>query len=146
MSDSREELLKKALKKTADYLSRRSHSEKELRAKLKTHFPSDLIDEALQVAKQKKWIEDPYELAVQVKKRLDRKNKSWSYIKKYLQNKGLPPPDYDREKEKAKIKNLLIKKKPLKSRNLEEKIKMKQFLSYRMFELDLISSALEEDV
>ena len=135
-------LLQKAVGKIANYLSHRSHSEKELRDKLKSHFSSDLIDEALSEAKQKKWLEDPYELTIQVKNRLDNKNKSWGYIKKYLQSKGLPLPDYDKEKEMIKIKNLLIKKKT-DGLDYNEILKLKRFLSYRLFEPDLISQALE---
>ena len=135
-------LLQKAVGKIANYLSCRSHSEKELRDKLKSHFSSDLIDEALSEAKQKKWLEDPYELTIQVKARLDSKNKSWGYIKKYLQSKGLPLPDYDREKELIKIKNLLIIKK-IDALDYNESLKLKRFLSYRLFEPDLISQAIE---
>ena len=115
-----------------------------MRNKLKSHFNPDIIGSAIQIAKQKKWLEDPHELAHQIKFRLDNKNKSWGYIKKYLQNKELPLPDYDREKEIEKIKSLLIKKK-IKPLNYKEKLKIKSFLSYRLFEPDLISSALKED-
>ena len=142
---SKKTALQKVTAKIALYLTHRSHSEKELREKLKSHFESDLIDEALEEAKKKKWLEDPYELAWQVKNRLDNKNKSWSYIKKYLESKGLPLPDYDREKERMKIKNLLIKKK-IKPLSYKEKLKIKSFLSHRLFEPELISQAVEAAV
>ena len=140
--NSENTLLQKAVGKIANYLSHRPHSEKELRDKLKPHFSSDLIDEALSAAKQKKWLEDPYELAAQVKYRLDNKNKSWGYIKKHLQSRGLPLPDYDKEKEMIKIKNLLIKRKT-DGLDYNESLKLKRFLSYRLFEPDLISQAVE---
>ena len=142
-SDFKKEALQKAVEKIAAYLSHRSHSEKELEEKLKSHFTPELRAEALKLAKQKKWIEDPYELAVRVKSQLDNKNKSWGYIKKHLQSKGLPLPDYDREKELEKIKNLLKKKKVV-SLNYKENLKLKRFLSYRLFESELISQSLTE--
>ena len=147
-NSDRKSLLSEASAKIAHYLSRRSHSEKELRDKLKSHFASDLIEEAVETAKDKKWLEDPYELAVQVKSRLDEKNKSWRFISSYLKQKGLPLPDYDREIEKAKIKKLLEKKKQKVSKqdpeSFQENLKIKRFLSYRLFDPELISQVLEE--
>jgi len=142
MQADKKENLQKAIEKIANHLSRRSHSEKELRDKLRSHFPAILIDEAISEAKQKKWLQEPYELALQVKDKLDSKNKSWRYIKKYLESKGLPLPEYDRDQEILKIKKLLMKK-TKGEKDVSNKLKLKSFLSYRLFEPSLISQVLE---
>lgn len=135
--------LKQALKKIADYLSQRSHSEKELGLKLSKKFPPDVIEQALEKAKQDKWLECPMELSEKVTTQLNEKNKSWSYIKNYLREKDLPTPNYDREKELSKARNLLTKKYVLfKELSYEKKIKMKQFLAYRGFEKSIADELL----
>ena len=110
--------LKNALKKIADYLSRRSHSEKELVVKLSKTFPLKIIRKALEQAKQNNWLETPQELSEKVMEKLNKKNKSWSYIKNYLYEKDLPLPSYDKEKELIKAKNLLKKYGSLKKSGL----------------------------
>lgn len=127
--------LKKALKKMADYLSRRSHSEKELVLKLSKTFSLNVIEKALEKARQNHWLETAQELSEKISSNLHKKNKSWNYIKNYLYERELPLPGYDREKEVKKAKNLLIKKyKSLEKLSSEEKKKLKQFLAYRGFE------------
>ena len=134
---------KKALKKIADYLSRRSHSEKELTLKLSKIFSVKVIEKALEKAKQNNWLESEKELSEKVVASLHKKNKSWSYIQNYLWKKALPLPPYDKEKELAKAKNILIKKRAsLKNLSYEEKTKLKQFLAYRGFERAIVEELL----
>ena len=135
---------KKALQKTAQLLSQRSYSEKELKQKLALQFPLDSIKQTVALAKQKKWLEDPEDLALQITNNLHRKNKSWTYIKKYLQNKDLPLPDYDKSRELSKAKNLVKKKFPHFDKTSDkEKLKIQQFLAYRLFEKSLIYEIIE---
>ena len=137
--------LKKALKKIADHLSRRSHSEEELRLKLSKTFPVHLVEKALEQAKQNSWLETEKELSEKVVTSLNKKNKSWSYIKNYLCEKKLPLPPYDRETELMKAKNLLVKKcSDFKNSAPEQKIKLKRFLAYRGFEKDIMEELLEQ--
>lgn len=142
MSEEQTEL-KKALKKIADYLSRRSHSEKELALKLSKTFSLKIIEKALKTAKQNNWLESVQDLSEKVAADLHKKNKGWNYIQTYLCEKGLSPPPYDREKELAKAKILIIKKyKSFKNFSGEEKNKIKQFLFYRGFEEIVVEDIL----
>ena len=88
-----------------DYLARRPHSEKELRDKLKKkEFSSEITTKAINYAKSQNWLEDPFELAENVYKEWDKKNKSHTWINNYLLEKGLPTEidkNFDREAEKA---------------------------------------------
>ena len=94
-----------------DYLSRRSHSEKELLAKLlKKEFDRDTALEAIAFAKERKWLETPEELAEKVYLEWDKKNKSHSWITQYLDEKGLPTLDYDHRREIEKAAYHLRKK------------------------------------
>ena len=138
-----EQQLKKALKKVADYLSRRSHSEKELITKLFKTFPLETIKKALKEAKQKKWLENPQELSEKLVENLHKKNKSWNYIKNYLCEKDLPLPPYNREKESIKAGNLLKKHGSLKILSPEKKVKLKQFLGCRGFEEEIADELLD---
>ncbi len=135
-------LFKKALKKIADSLSRRSHSKKELALKLSKMFSAEIIEKALERAEQNGWLESPQELSQKTANSLHKKNKSWSYIKNYLNTKDLPLPPYDREQELVKAGNLLKKYGPLKDWPFEKKAKLKQFLSYRGFEEEIADDLL----
>ncbi|MGH1467779.1 MAG: hypothetical protein ACRBBP_02735 [Bdellovibrionales bacterium] len=96
---------KAAITWVQDYLSRRSHSEKELLEKLlKKEFPEDVCLEAIAFAKERKWMDQPEELAEKVYNEWDLKNKSHSWICGYLDEKGLPiflERNSSREAEKA---------------------------------------------
>ena len=138
MSEEQEEL-KRILKKLADYLSRRSHSKKELRLKLSKKFSLKLIDQALEKAKRNNWLETEEELSEKLVASLHKKNKSWNYIKNYFYEKDLPLPPYEREKELEKATNLVSRKfGSLKELSFEQKTKLKQFLAYRGFEKTIV--------
>jgi len=96
---------KEALYWVQDYLARRPHSEKELFDKLlKKDFDEVVSKKAVAFAKDSGWMEDPFEMAQKVYDEWDRKNKSHSWIKNYLYEKGLPieiEKNIDRERDKA---------------------------------------------
>lgn len=102
---------KTALTWVQDYLSRRSHSEKELLAKLlKKEFDKETALEAIAYARKQRWLESPEELAEKVYLEWDKKNKSHAWIIQYLDEKGLPPLDYDKRREIEKATYQLRKK------------------------------------
>ena len=96
---------KVALYWVQEYLARRPHSEKEIFDKLlKKDFDSETSLKAIAFAKDSGWMEDPFEMAHKVYNEWDRKNKSHSWIKNYLYEKGLPQEvekDFERERDKA---------------------------------------------
>lgn len=102
---------KGALTWVQDYLSRRSHSEKELLAKLlKKDFDRETALEAIAFARERRWLESPEELAEKVYLEWDKKNKSHAWITQYLDEKGLPSLDYDQRREIEKATYQLRKK------------------------------------
>ncbi|MDE0092012.1 MAG: hypothetical protein OXN83_01855 [Oligoflexia bacterium] len=133
-----------ALKKIAQYLSLRSHSEKELKQKLSKKFSTAIIEEALNRARQKNWLEKPSELSQKAIEQLHQKNKSWEYIQAYFKKKELPLPAYNKEKELEKARKLLKKQIQSQSLSHTNPLKLKQFLANRSFETDIIDTALEE--
>ena len=131
----------KASDKLVDYLSRRDHSEKELREKLGRRFTADAIRKALEEAKERRWLKEPEELAELVAERLHLKGKGYRYIQKYLQDKGLPPVDRTPDREKEKAHELLsVKFGDYQSLSYEERQKAFRFLSSRGYHLDTIRS------
>lgn len=102
---------KGALTWVQDYLSRRSHSEKELLTKLlKKDFSEEAAKEAIAYARERKWLESPEELAEKVYAEWDKKNKSHNWIIAYLEEKGLPYVSRDPEREIEKATYQLRKK------------------------------------
>ena len=135
---------KQALLKIADLLSLRSHSRKELKAKLFGKFPIETIEMALAQAEKNRWLEAPSELARKTADKLHSKNKSGAYIKVYLAKKGLPAPPLDPKTEKAKAQRLLLKKTAGREKpTTKEKLKLKAFLLRRGFALSLINELLK---
>ncbi len=131
---------KKALKKIADLLSRRSHSKKEIVFKLSKKFSSLVIEQALKEAQQKKWIESEKDLCEKVVESLHKKNKSWRYMKNFLFQKGLPIPPYDEDRELEKAKNLLSKKSLTLGQlsDKEKALRLRNFLFYKGFEEEIL--------
>lgn len=72
-------------------LSRRDHSEREIRNKLaKAKHSAEEIDAALETARSRKWLPDESVLAAREAGRLARIGKSPQQIKSWLSKKGLP--------------------------------------------------------
>jgi regulatory protein len=72
-------------------LSRRDHSERELRTKLSSaEHSKEEIDAAIEVARSRKWLPDESVLATREAARLARIGKSPQQIRSWLNKKGLP--------------------------------------------------------
>ena len=123
-----------------DYVARRDHSEKELRQKLRLRFSQDEIDQAIEFAKQKKWLastdEELLMFSCKVAEALHRKKKGIVYINHYLKKKGLPPIKKDLDRELEKARSLLGAKK------LQPQ-KAQRFLSSRGFDFETINKSLK---
>lgn len=135
---------KQALLKIADLLSLRSHSRKELKNKLSGRFSPAEIEEALEKAEKNHWLQSPEELSQKTTHKLNAKNKSHTYIKAYLNKKGLPTPTLNTEIEKTKAQKLLFKKtKGKEISTTQEKLKLKAFLLRRGFALSIVNDLLK---
>ncbi len=142
MEDQNSEF-KKALRNTSSILSKRLHSLKELKQKLSLKYSTKTVAQVLKVAQEKKWLESEEILSKQITTTLHKKNKSWHYIKNHLEKKGLPLPEYNKEKEIEKSRQWLLKKfLKIEFDNLEDLQKARQFLLYRGFEKEIIREVL----
>ena len=136
-----------ALKKLANYLSKRVHSEKELKDKLLKKFSPEMVEEAFKEAMKRGWIESEEEISLRVTTSLNQKNKSHRYISQYLKNKGLVPPEFEKEEEKRKASLIFSKKKRLLKPGDEKKniYKIKTYLLNQGFNLDIVEEVLREE-
>ncbi len=105
-----EDSLKSALKSLIRFLARRPYSEKELKERLLKKFPPEAAEWALAEAKKRGFMQPAGELAEMFARSLHEKNKGWLYIKSRLRQRGLPCPEYNRERELKKARALLEKK------------------------------------
>ena len=120
--------------KLQSFLSRRDHSEQELKTKLLKHFSLAEVKSAIALAYEKKWLKEPMELAHQWTEELHRKKKGWLYIINSLRQKRLPEIDCDEEKEEEKGKWWIEKKfSAIDSHSLVEKQKVIRFLINKGF-------------
>ena len=135
--------LQKTIASLQGLLSRRSHSLQELKQKLQKKYSLELIEQALECAKQNNWLESEDALSEKLLNSLNKKNKSWRYIQDYFRKKGLPLPPYDKDKEIEKARQCLLKKSlPTRSDSLEVQQKARKTLFYRGFEADIIREVL----
>jgi regulatory protein len=129
-----------------DLLSRRDHSEKELRQKLKQkEFTSEDIDKALVYAFECNLIPEPQDLAERFAHFLHRQKKGHLSINQTLKKKGLPPValDYDLEKEKAlQALEIKLRGRELSELDRDQKGKLGRFLQARGYPLDVIRAVL----
>ncbi len=152
-----------ALEQLKTLLARRVHSEHELRRKLK-NFKEEQVESALKIARDKKWLTDPKELALRFSEELNRKKKGWLFIQKALREKKLPPVPRREDQEEEKCRLLLTKKfsreignfsegesplegeKPPAKKPTSQKTinKARRFLSYRGFESTTIEKMIKE--
>ena len=123
-----------------DYLARRDHSEKELREKLGKNFTSEEVENAIRECKENHWMSPPEELAERVALSMNRKLKSYNYIKNFLSKKGLPAVPFKSaiEKEKALA---LIAKLGAEDREYEALFRL---LKNRGFDKDTIKKVIHE--
>ncbi|CAE78481.1 regulatory protein RecX [Bdellovibrio bacteriovorus HD100] len=133
-----------------DMIARRDHSEKELRTKLKEKFSDeedvgDIIDEAIEFAKDNRWLGDPVDLAHRLADMLHRRNKGIYYINNYLKEKGLPAVETDRalelEKALAIVKNKYDEDHKF---SREEKARVGRLLASRGFDSETVRKVIYE--
>ncbi|MCM2281342.1 MAG: recombination regulator RecX [Bdellovibrionaceae bacterium] len=140
---SRQRPRKSAREKVMDFLARRDHSELELRRKLAPWYEAREIDEAIQFAKESKWMKPPEELAETVASQLGRRGKGTRYIQRFLRNKGLPSVRKDAGIELAKALDLIqIKLRREPPFEYDEHAKIARLLKNRGYDDETIRSAL----
>lgn len=127
-----------------DMISRREHSEVELRDKLRQkEFSIEEIESALEKAKEKKWITSPEQASQSFAELLHRKNKGIEFINSQLQEKGLPAISRDENLELEKAESLMKTKYSRFSEFSEvEKTKVMRFLASRGFDSSTIQKVL----
>src|SRR4051812_24070668 len=105
-----DETLSKALESLARYLAMRDHSETELRTKMRRRFELDVIEKAIQFARDRDWLANPEKMAERATADLGRRKKSHRYIQNNLRKRGLPATRPDSDGELEKIRQLLRSK------------------------------------
>ena len=140
-----EETYKPVILKMQSFLSRRDHSEQELKTKLLRSFAKQEVDFAIAWAYEKKWLKTPIELAQQWVEELHQKRKGWLYILHALKKKGLPEMSYDEEKEEEKCRWWIEKKfSNIKNPSLLEKQKVIRFLTNKGFSQSVSHKVFED--
>ncbi|MGZ3771147.1 MAG: regulatory protein RecX [Bdellovibrio sp.] len=139
-----------AKKKVMDLLARRDHSEKELRKKLLEKFADidgskEIVEEAINFAKDNNWIGDPQNLATQMANVLHRKKKGIQYINNYLREKGLPSVEIDRDHELEKALSIVNNKFDENYEfSREDKAKVGRLLISRGFDAETVRKVIYE--
>jgi SOS response regulatory protein OraA/RecX len=130
-----------------DLLARRDHSEAELRVKLGRNFTRAEIEDALERARESRWLALPDELAERVALSLHNKHKGYLYISHYLRKKGLPQVAKDSQLEMRKafaiIENRFASEKRY---TREEKQKIARHLSGRGFDDETVRRMIYEEL
>jgi SOS response regulatory protein OraA/RecX len=137
-----------ALDKIASFLARRDYSSYELEQRLKrAKYDLEEIREALEVARDKRWILPPEELAKKVAKSLHRKGKSTRYISMYLKKLKLPAVNADKEEEIKKALELVLKRLKIQAPfSYEQKQKILQFLRNRSYDEACIRKVIHHEI
>src|SRR4051812_45582439 len=99
--------LQKALDSLSRYLAGRDHSELEIRQKLKRRYEAEVIEQAIQYAKDRDLLLAPEKLAAKATAEFARRRKSHQYIQGQLRKKGLPATNSDSDQELEKMRTLL---------------------------------------
>ncbi|WP_374029622.1 regulatory protein RecX [Bdellovibrio bacteriovorus] len=139
-----------AKRKVMDLLARRDHSEKELRKKLREKFSDDelagdVVDEAIEFAKDNNWLGDPADLAHRMAEMLHRRNKGIHYINNYLREKGLPAVESDRDLELEKALSIVKNKYDEDHKfSREDKAKVGRLLASRGFDSETVRKVIYE--
>ncbi|MCB0370047.1 MAG: regulatory protein RecX [Bdellovibrionales bacterium] len=134
-------------------LTKRDHSEKELKQKLsrakkwdspKERLYSDKeIAEVIAWAKEYQWIKEGAYLSERWAETLNRKKKGIYYINSYLNQKGLPEIKKDQEIEIEKALGLLKLKSRSQELTLDVKSKLTRFLKSRGFDNETIQMSFK---
>ena len=142
-----------ARNKMMDMLSRRDHSELEVRKKLRGKFEPDEIEAAIFYGKDRGWLPDSEiaqtQLAEKAAQSLHRKKKGINYINHFLSERGLPQvrPDDELELEKALslVENKNFRWSSLDSEKKQKvKAKLGRFLQARGFESAIVRKVIYE--
>lgn len=130
-----------------DILSRREHSEWELKHKLMLrNFSEEEISNAIEKAKSSQWLGQPEEAAQQLADQLHRKNKGIEFINSTLAEKGLPSVSRDEALELEKAEALVkTKYSGFSEYTRDEKIKVARFLTSRGFDSSTIRKVLKNE-
>ncbi len=135
----------RALDSLSRYLTRRDHSELELKQKLSRRYTPEIVTRAVQHAHDHKWIRPPEELAEIWTRQLGQKKRSHRYITGYLRKRGIPATSPDPEFEVDKCRRLLETKfHKTVNFTFEEKTKAYRFLAYRGFNDAVIKRVINE--
>lgn len=150
-----------ARKKMMDILSRREHSETEIRIKLEDQFSPEEIDQAINFGKEKKWLpsnpQQAQDLSEKFAEVLRRKGKGVDFINHYLEEKGLPSIKISSEDELEKIQQLISKKFPQFEQNINAdspsqdfqkeqlQAKIARFLISRGFNSEIVRKVLYDN-
>lgn len=139
--------------KIMEYIARRDHSEKELKAKLRrlkdfqdrknARYSTEEIDQGIEWARVNKWLKPSEQLAESVALTLHKKKKGIRYINAYLAQKGLPSQAMDEAQEIEKAIKLIRRKIINKNMDSNLKLKLTRFLISRGFPQSVISKALK---
>jgi len=136
-----------------DLISRRDHSEREIRQKLKGKFEPSEIDLAIEYGKERGWLPNSVEselaLSEKAANELHRKKKGILYINAQLKEKGLPEVEGNPEQELEKAIELVKNKYSVpndSTRDEKEKLKAKlgRFLISRGFDMSIVRKVIYE--
>lgn len=123
-----------------------SAGELEEQAAHQKDLTNQAIDAAIEYAKEHRWLGEPEELSEKMAKGLHHRNKGSYYINQWLNEKGLPPIEVDKDLELEKARSLVKNKfAKIEKPTREEKAKMMRFLAARGFDLDTIRKAIHEE-
>lgn len=127
-------------------IARRDHSEKEIRTKLsdKGHTEAE-IEDAIQSAKDNRWLLEPEVIAQRMAKALHQRHKGQRAINHKLREKGLPPVSVDPELELEKALRLAETRwSKVKNPDRKARDKVGRFLLGRGFDPSIVRKVVYE--
>lgn len=146
-NNSTDQVFRNCYNKLIDMLSRRDYSVKELRQKLsKKDFEIGIIERAIQLAQERRYIRPPEELSQMVFQQLLQRGKGRHYIQQYLKKRGLPPIEvFDKDTELHKALEF-ARQKAKRSGNLDRAAREKigRQLITRGFPLEIVRTVIYE--
>lgn len=136
-----------AKRKVMDLLSRRDHSELELRTKLSAHYSDEEIEEAIEHARTQKWLTKEEDLVAKITEELNRKERGILVINQKLEEKGLPPVKADPDHELEKARHLAKTKwSRLEKPEESDRDSIARFLTSRGFEESIVRKVVYEEL
>ncbi len=144
--------LSDAKKKIMDFVARRDHSEKELRKKLSLRCEPEVVDQAIEWAKEQNWLAKPEVLSEKFAEQLSRRGKGIRKINQKLKDLGLGAVKADKDAELEKAKRLVLNKwssEDFRGLSFQESQKLKakimRYLIARGYESDVVSNILNNE-